>query len=156
MPCSGRNTVIGSLFKGAEGDMDDRLRERILKKISEEPFARKMGLRLIQVDEGYALVEMTVDDSLLNLFGTVHGGAIFSLIDGAFEAASNSHGTVAVAVNLNVTYTAPAKPGSILRAEAKEIHLGGRTATYDIRVTDLEGTLIAVCHALVYRKNIPL
>jgi acyl-CoA thioesterase len=40
-----------------------------------------------------------------------------------------------------------------LRAEAKELNLTARTATYDIKVTDETQTLIASCQALVYRKK---
>ena len=133
--------------------MDDAFQKCLVMKVGREPFARKMGMNLIRVDAGYALVEMVFDETMQNIFGMAHGGAVFTLIDEAFEVASNSHGTMAVALNMNVTYTAAAKLGTTLRAEAKEVHLGGRTATYEIRVTDSEETLIAVCQALVYRKK---
>jgi len=50
---------------------------------------------------------MTFTPDMENMFGMAHGGAIFSLIDAAFEVASNSHGTMAVALNMNVYYLAP-------------------------------------------------
>ncbi len=136
--------------------MDHTLRELLEQKVKEEPFASKMGMELIKVDSGYALVQMVLDETMQNFFALGHGGAIFALIDEAFEIASNSHGTMAVALNMNVTYTAAAEPGAILRAEAREVHRGGRTAGYDIRVTDARRNLIAVCQALVYRKKHPI
>jgi len=51
---------------------------------------------------------------------------------------------------------ATAAPGAILTAEAKEINRTRKTATYDIRVQDETGALIAICTALVYRKGTPL
>jgi len=57
-----------------------------------------------------------------NMFGMAHGGAIFSLIDAAFEVASNAHGTMAVALNMNVHYLAPPEKGTRLTAEAQEIN----------------------------------
>jgi acyl-CoA thioesterase len=85
-----------------------------------------------------------------------HGGALFALIDEAFETASNSHGTTAVALNLSITYVSSPKPGSKLIAEAKEFSRTHKTANYDIRLQDDQGSLIASCQALVYRKGTPL
>ena len=133
--------------------MDERVRKAIFKKVKEEPFARKMNLELVELDSGYSVVEMTFTEDMENIFGMAHGGAVFALIDEAFETAGNSHGTVAVALNMNITYTATATPGSRLRAEARELNQTPSTATYDIRVTDEKQTLIAVCQALIYRKK---
>ena len=133
--------------------MEETVRQAIFKKVGEEPFARKMNLKLVDLDDGYSVVEMKFTEEMENIFGMAHGGAIFALIDEAFETAGNSHGTVAVALNMNITYTAAPSPGAQLRAEAREINLTRRTATYDIRVTDEKQTLIALCQALVYRKK---
>ena len=136
--------------------MDEKVKKAMFKRVSEEPFARKMNLQLVELDAGYSVVEMTFREDMENIFGMAHGGAIFALIDEAFETAGNSHGTVAVALNMNITYTAAPSPGVRLRAVAKEVNLTRRTATYDIRVTDENDKLIAVCSALVYRKKDPL
>lgn len=127
--------------------------EAIAGQVTDEPFARRMGLKLIAIDAGYALVEMNVTPEMANIHGTAHGGAIFSLIDEAFEVASNSHGTTAVALNMNVTYVAPPVIGACLRAEASEISRTARTAQYSITVKDSNDSLIATCQALVYRKK---
>jgi acyl-CoA thioesterase len=132
--------------------MEGWKREAFAKKVAEEPFSRLLNIRLVDVREGYALCEMTYTDELDNMHGIAHGGAIFSLIDEAFEISSNSHGTVALALNMNLTYIKPAKKGSLLRAESKEVSRGRKTATYDIKVEDEEG-LVAICQALVYRKR---
>jgi len=133
--------------------MEEVVRQAMVKRVKEEPFARKMNLELIELDDGHSVVEMTFTEEMENIFGMAHGGAIFALIDEAFETASNSHGTVAVALNMNITYTAAAARGARLRAEARELNRTPRTATYDIKVTDGNQTLIAVCQALVYRKK---
>ena len=136
--------------------MDERVKKAMFKRVGEEPFAQKMNLQLVELDDGYSVVEMTFREDMENILGMAHGGAIFALIDEAFETAGNSHGTVAVALNMNVTYTATASPGARLRAVAKEVKLTWRTATYDIWVTDENVKLIAVCSALVSRKKDPL
>ena len=127
-------------------------REAFLKKVAEEPFSKLLNIRLVDVREGYALCEMLYTGALDNIHGIAHGGAVFSLIDEAFEVSSNSHGTVALALNMNMTFIKPAVKNSLLRAESKEISRARRTATYQITVEDSEG-LVAICQALVYRKD---
>jgi len=136
--------------------MDQKLKEAIFKKIEEEPFAQKFGIKLLDLDEGYSRVEMKFTPDMENFLGMAHGGALFALIDVAFETASNSHGTVAVALNMNITYIAPPSPESRLTAEAREISRTQRTAVYDIKLMDDQNHLIASCEALVYRKGVPL
>lgn len=136
--------------------MDEKIRSAILKQIEKEPFGKKFGLKLIDVQTGYARVEMRFTQDLENMFGMAHGGAIFSLIDAAFEVASNSHGTMAVALNMNINYLASPEKGELLTAEAKEINRTKKTAVYDIRATDNSGKLLASCQALVYRLEKPL
>ena len=133
--------------------MVDEAIQSIVKHVQKEPFARKMGLRLLKVEPGYAMVEMEPQEDSRNIFGMTHGGAIFSLIDEAFEVSCNTHGTVAVALSMTVTYHRAADRKSKLRAESVEIHRSAKTGTYEIKVTDERDTLIASCTALCYRKK---
>ena len=133
--------------------MDQEVADAIWKRVAQEPFARKLGLKLVKLEPGYALVEMALQPDTANIFETAHGGAIFSLIDEAFELSCNSHGTVAVALSMTVTYHRPPTQGAMLRAESREIYRSRKTGTYDIKVTENEDVLIASCQAVAYRKN---
>ena len=132
--------------------MDSQKEQAFVSKVSEEPFAGLVGIRLVEVGDGYALCEMAYNEALDNIHGMAHGGAIFSLVDEAFEISSNSHGSIAVALNMNITFIKPAKKNSLLRARSTEVNRGTRTANYQITVEDSEG-LVAVCQALAYRKR---
>lgn len=136
--------------------MDEKIKQAIYRQVEKEPFARKFNLKLVDLDEGYSRVEMIFTPDMQNIFGMAHGGALFALIDEAFETASNSQGTMAVALNLNITYISSPPLGSKLIAEAKEFNRTNKTANYDIKVYDEKKQLIATCQALVYRKGTPL
>ena len=136
--------------------MSETLKRAFQGRMEREPFAKKFGFELVEIGEGHSLVRMQFTSDMENMFGSAHGGALFALIDEAFETASNSHGTLAVALNMNVTYVAPPRAGSLLTAEAREISLTRKTASYDIKVRGEQGELIAACQALVYRKGTPL
>ncbi len=133
--------------------MDQKMRSSIIENVKGEGYAGKSGLNLIELSDDHAIVEMVPMNDDANIFGTVHGGAVFSLMDEAFQVFCNSHGRVAVALNVNVVFHNPAKTGCRLRAESKEISLSNKTATYEIKVMDDNDILIASCQVLAYRKR---
>ena len=136
--------------------MDEKVKEAFFRQVEKEPFAQKFGIKLVDIDEGYSKVEMNFTPDMENILGMAHGGAIFALIDEAFETASNSHGTIAVALNMNITYVSSPSSGGRLTAEAREFSRTQKTASYDIKVVDGQKNLIASCQALVYRRGKPL
>jgi acyl-CoA thioesterase len=120
-----------------------------------DAFARHLGMELLEVGDGRAVTRMDVRAEHCNCHGTAHGGVIFALADFAFEAACNSHGTVAVAINVNISFVKAAGPGP-LRAEAVESSRNAKLGTYDIRVIDPAGDLVASFQGMAYRKKDPI
>ena len=125
----------------------------IFRKISQDPFARWLGIELQELRPGYGRTAMTLTAQMVNFHGIPHGGAIFSLADAAFAAASNSHGQTAVALSMTVQYLAAAKPGARLTAEAQELRKGNRAGFYQIAVKTEGGEVVAICQAVVHRKK---
>ncbi len=131
--------------------------ELIRARLAKEPYRQKLGMELLEMGPGYGKVAMTFTPELENLFGMLHGGATFSLLDEAFQIACNARGSVALALQLSVYYLAPAQPGARLVAEARETKATRKTALYDAVVYQQEdGKRIATGQALAYRKGTPL
>ncbi len=137
--------------------MDPKVKEAIVRAVAGEPYAKYLKLELVSLENGHSVVEMTYDPEVAdNIYGRAHGGAIYSLIDETFQAAGQTDGTIAVALNVNVTYTASPKPHTRLRAEARRVSQTKKTAGYHIKVTDQEGSTIATCQALAYCTGKPI
>ena len=137
--------------------LDGALKEAIYEAVAKEPFAKAMGITLIDLDLGRSVVEMKYRPEMMNnIYARAHGGALFALIDEAFETAAQTHGIIAVALNVNVTYVRTPEAGDILRATAAEVSLTRKTATYEIKVTKGDGDLVANCQALAYRTGKPV
>ena len=130
--------------------------DHVYQRISQDPFARFLGIELLELREGYSKVAMNVGEHMLNFHGIPHGGVIFSLADAAFAAAGNSHGQTAVALNVSISFLVAVPLGTRLYAEATEESLSRRTALYRMAVSMQDGSLVALCHGTVYRKNQPL
>ena len=127
--------------------------EQILQHMAQDPFARFLGIELLELCEGYSKTALVVKDHMLNFYGLPHGGVIFSLADAAFAAACNSYGQVAVALHVDISFLDAVQVGTRLIAEAVEEHLGGRTGLYRLTVTKEDGTLVALAHGTAYRKK---
>ncbi|MBN1269137.1 MAG: hydroxyphenylacetyl-CoA thioesterase PaaI [Kiritimatiellae bacterium] len=131
--------------------------EHIRKFFSEQDkLGRHLGVEILEVGKGTARAKMRVKEEHLNGVRTCHGGAMFTLADVVFAAACNSYGTVAVAINVNISFLKAVGLGATLWAEAREISLNPRLGTYEIRVTDDQGELVANFEGLAYRKKDPL
>ena len=137
--------------------MDQLVKDAIFSAVEKEHFARIMKMDLVELELGYSAVEMIYDPvKMNNIYDRAHGGALFALIDEAFETAGQTDGTIAVALNVNVTYVSSPEPGVKLRAEARKVSQTKKTAGYDIRVTDENNNLVANCSALAYRTGKPI
>lgn len=129
--------------------------ELIAKVFERDRFARENGMRVVQVRLGFARTEMTVEPRHLNSVGVLQGGALFTLADLAFAAASNSHGVVALACQADMTWFKAVASGK-LTATAEEIARTRKLSTCVVRITDEAGELVAQFKGLAYIKGTPL
>ena len=101
------------------------------------------GMRIDEIDEGFAVLSLTVEKKHTNGHGICHGGVTFALADSAFAFACNSRNQSTIAQHNTISYTAAVKLGDVLTATAKEISLIGRNGIYDVEVTNQEGLAVA-------------
>jgi uncharacterized protein (TIGR00369 family) len=111
------------------------------------PFAVLMGMWISEVSEGRAVFAFEAAEYHYNPLGTVHGGVMATLLDSAMGCAVQSMlpaGTTYTTLEIKVNYLRPltTKAGTVY-CEGKIIHLGGRIATAESRLTDAEGKLYA-------------
>ena len=126
--------------------------DTVKRSFKKDKFAERTNIELLSVSPGQARAKMTLHPHHLNGYGTVQGGAIFTLADFAFAAASNSHGNVAVAINVSITFMKAGTTGT-LWAEAKEVSKNIKLGSYTVEVKDDQGELVAVFQGLAYRKS---
>ncbi|MDH4162849.1 MAG: PaaI family thioesterase [Nitrospirota bacterium] len=120
--------------------------------VANDRFAKHLDIEMLEYGNGRAKARMPVRDHHRNSAGTVHGGAIFSLADAVFSAASNSHGTLALAINVSISFFKAVKTGTLL-AEGREVSFNPKLATYVIDVTNEQGEPVALFQGTVYRKK---
>jgi acyl-CoA thioesterase len=131
--------------------MENKIR-KLEQMLKNDRFASTNDIHLISVGKGEASAEMIVSEKHLNGVNIIQGGALFTLADFAFAAASNSHGRIAVASNASISFFKGVSSGK-LTALAKEYSSGKTLATYIVDIIDEEGTKIAFFNGTAFLKG---
>ena len=116
-------------------------------RIPDPPIARLLGMRLTAVEDGSASFELTPAEQHYNPIGAVHGGIAFTLLDSAMGCAVQTRcpagkGYTTLELKVNLVRAITLETG-VLRASARVVHLGSRTATAEGRLEDAAGKLYA-------------
>jgi acyl-CoA thioesterase len=105
--------------------------------------SRGLGIQLISVAPGQAVLAMAVTEMMVNWHNTCHGGYICLLADTAFGYACNTHNQRMVAQHCSISYLNPVRRGERLTAHAVERQRQGRSGIYDVALKRDDGTVVA-------------
>ncbi len=111
------------------------------------PYVGYLGIQLVTMQPGVAMLILPFKDSLVTIGTIMHGGAIASLIDTAaaiaawsdVDTSTSGRGTT---VNLTVSYLAPAEREDV-QAVARVLRRGRNLIFLDVEVTGASGRAIA-------------
>jgi acyl-CoA thioesterase len=113
-----------------------------------------MGVKLVEILPGFARTTLPITEETVNIHQMAHGGAIFSVADQACEAAGNSLGEPAVALQQNIHFLAAGRPGDFLEATAKVVHRTSRVGLIEFQVKNQEGLVVAIGQQVIYFKKV--
>lgn len=120
-----------------------------------DKFALLAGVELLETGNGYAKARMEIKPMHLNGGSVCQGGAIFTLADLAFAAATNSHARLTLSITSNINFFKAESKG-FLYAEAREVFSHKRLANCEVNITNETGDLIATFSGSGYRKDTEL
>jgi acyl-CoA thioesterase len=126
----------------------DHIKELFKKDI----FAKQCGIQISEYHPGFARCTMDVTPNHYNGIGTLMGGALFTLADFTFCVAANSHGNLAVSLNVSISYLRPCSNGTVT-AIATEISRSSRIGVYRVSITDDNQKAIAEVTGTCYFKK---
>jgi len=110
---------------------------------AEDRASQGLGMEIVSVEPGKAVLTMTVREDMVNGHAICHGGFMFLLADSAFAFSCNTYDQRTVAQSCAISFLKPVKLGDRLTATAAERWREGRSGIYDITVTDQTGTTVA-------------
>jgi uncharacterized protein (TIGR00369 family) len=110
------------------------------------PFWDYIGMKEMKIEEGYAELRIEITPNLHQRRGSVHGGVLATLIDGAVGSAVRSvlsEEEISPTVELKINYLRPAT-GEYLIAKSKLCHRGRTLAVGQAEIYDSNGDLVAL------------
>jgi acyl-CoA thioesterase len=114
--------------------------------------AEALGMKVLELKDGYCKVSMKVEKIHTNALGFTHGGAVFSVADYAFAHACNYGDNVAVALQVSINFLRPSTEGDLLIAEAKRVSDGKTTGLYEVQVFK-DNKTVAFFTGLAFKKS---
>lgn len=133
---------------------NDALARQVVDKMMEtDAFSQWLGIRVLEVREGYSRIQMTLRPEMLNGFGVIHGGICFSLADSAFAFACNNRNNLSMALDTSITFTKATQPGDVITAEAKELHNGRSTGLYLITLINQQEQQVGLFKGTCFRTG---
>jgi len=111
---------------------------------------RAIGIEITEVREGYAKGSLTIKNEHLNVFGSAHGGIIFTLADHVGGACGNTVGNKSLLIESSIQYLRPVFEGNHIYAEASLIYRGKKIGRIDINVYNEKYEEIALMHMVFY------
>jgi uncharacterized protein (TIGR00369 family) len=123
----------------------DHFRAIIAGNAEPPPVAKLIGFAMTDVEPGRAVFEMDAGPQHASPLGSVHGGVICDLVDGAMGVSHASlleDGETFTTLELKINFMKPVWSGH-LRAEGKVIKAGRTIGLVEGRVTDASGSLVA-------------
>ena len=118
-----------------------------------DAFSQWLGIEVVEVEDGYCKLNMTVRKEMLNGFQIAHGGIAYSLADSALAFASNSHGRKSLSVETSISHTVSVKEGDILIVTTKELSLSDKIGVYLITIINQSNEDVAYFKGTVYRTS---
>jgi uncharacterized protein (TIGR00369 family) len=110
------------------------------------PIMKTLGLRLVEVSEGAASMEMEAKTELhSNPMGTIHGGVLCDIADAAIGTAhftTVTEGESFASIDLQINFFRPVW-NERLRAVARPVHRGKTVSRYVCDITRADGKLVA-------------
>lgn len=128
---------------------------RVRELAGRDRFMHALGAELVESGAGRAIVRMRVGEQHLNFHNICHGGVILTLADIAFGLAANSHGVVAIGVDVHTAFSSPARVQDVLTATAVEVTRSNRMATYRINVVRTDKKIVATFTGTVFITGTP-
>ena len=124
------------------GHQDSTRKAQLARQFIEAiPHSRALGMRLVEIGDGVAAIEMDPEPRFVGdpRTGVSHGGAVSALMDTCGGAAVMSHpqapaGTATI--DLRIDYMRPATPGQTIRARATCYHITRSVAFVRAVATD--------------------
>lgn len=130
------------------------MHEQYIKDIFNQCNVSKLlGIEVYELKEGHAKGKLKILKEHINVFGTVHGGILFTFADHIGGACGNTLGKKSVLVESSIQFMKGITEGETLFAEAKLRYKGKKIGRIETEIVRENREVVALMHMVFYMSS---
>lgn len=138
------------------GQLPENVKQALLQFTRDNAYMQNLQIEILEMKLGYVKGKMKVTEQILNPYGSVHGGCLYSLADILTGIAACTYGTYSSTIDGTMNYIVPAMHTSYIICEAREIRQGKHVSLYEASLYDEKEQLVTQARFSFYMMNRPV
>lgn len=136
--------------------ISQEVQKALLDIVHQNPFMQDLKIEILEMERGYVKGKIPVTEKILNPYGSVHGGCLYSLADITAGLAACTYGVYSSTIDGSMDYILPAIGTEYIICEAKEIRQGTHVSQYEALLYDDKAQLVDKARFSFYMMNSPV
>lgn len=134
--------------------METWLRNRIEEIFRDNPLSSMMDIHISDLDVGEVTLTMPIASEIhTNVYGFVHGGSLFTLVDSVMAIAGLTTGNLVVTSDISIRFITNSKKGNMLTASGRIIHKGKDTIITEAEIRDKRQRLLVKAQGSYFMRG---
>ena len=137
-------------------EKEHAIREKLMQELYANEYNKFINFEILELSATYSKSRVKNDERLHNSYGSIHGGALLSFVDGMAGAVGCMSGYYVTTVSANLNFLLPAANTEYIYCECMKLKTGKHILVFDIRVTDDAGNLLDSGEFSYFASKVPV
>ncbi len=133
--------------------VSEEVKEALLKLTQDNIYMQNLQIEIMDMKLGYVKGKMMVTNEIMNPYGSIHGGCLYSLADIVTGLAACTYGVFSSTIDGSMEYIIPAMNTDYIICESVEIRQGKHVSLYEANIYDDKGQLVDKARFSFYMMN---
>lgn len=131
----------------------EQLRDTMTEVLLNDPFSKHLGIEIEDFEEKFIRAKIPFKPDLINNYGSLHGGALYSFADIIAGCVACMSGKFCTTVEGNMNYLEPAMSKEFIYCEAKRVRAGSHLIVVKVKIKNDAGKLLDDGSFTFFRSN---
>ena len=133
--------------------LSEDVKQALLKLTQDNIYMQNLKIDILEMRLGYVKGKMMVTEEIMNPYGSIHGGCLYSLADIVTGLAACTYGMFSSTIDGAMEYIIPAMNTEYIICESVEIRQGKHVSIYEANIYDDKGQLVDKARFTFYMMN---
>lgn len=133
--------------------LSEDVKQALLKLTQDNIYMQNLKIDILEMRLGYVKGKMMVTEEIMNPYGSIHGGCLYSLADIVTGLAACTYGMFSSTIDGAMEYIIPAMNTEYIICESVEIRQGKHVSIYEANIYDDKGQLVDKAKFTFYMMN---